>query len=88
MSPTWEQERAATDRGLRDDKIPVADPAAAPLGADEQAAGARTPPELISRSRPAADASHGTESGGDLIPLAAIGAVALVTAAALLAPLI
>ena len=87
MSANWEQERAAIDRGLEGDKIPAADPAAAPLGADEQAADARTPAEHIARSRPVADAWHGTQSGGDLIPLAAIGAVAANAAAALLAPL-
>lgn len=87
MSANWEQERAAIDQGRRGDKIPVGDPAAAPLGADEQAADARTAPEHIARPRPAMDARHGTDSGGDLIPLAAIGAVAAVTAAALIAPL-
>jgi hypothetical protein len=87
MSANWEQERAAIDHGLRGDKIPFADPAAAPLGADEQAADARTPPEHIAQPRPIADGWHGTQSGGDLVPLAAIGAVAAITAAALVAPL-
>lgn len=88
MSANWEQERAAIDQGRRDDKIPFGDPAAAPLGADEQAADSRTPPDFIARPRPAVHTAHGTDSGGVVIPLAAIGVVAAVTAAALIAPLL
>ena len=83
----WEQERAAIDRGRRGDKTPAEDPAAAPLGADEEAAGARTPPEQIGRPPPAPEAPHGGSSGSFLIPGLAIGAVALAVAIALLAPL-
>jgi hypothetical protein len=36
---TVEQLRDAIDRGRAGDKVPVLDPAAAPLGADEEAAG-------------------------------------------------
>ncbi len=38
--------RDATDRGLTGDKVPAADPAAAPLGTDDEAAGTRSPPEM------------------------------------------
>jgi len=38
--------RDATDRGLSGDKVPAADPAAAPLGTDDEAAGTRSPPEI------------------------------------------
>jgi len=41
-SATTEQLRRDIDRGLTGDKIPVEDPAAAPLGTDDEAAG--TPP--------------------------------------------
>ena len=87
MSANWEQERDAIDRGLRGDKIPVADPAAAPLGADEQAAGARTPAEHIGGPRRDPDSGPGAGPRGELIPLVGIVALALVTAAALVVPL-
>jgi len=38
--------RDATDKGLTGDKVPAADPAAAPLGTDDEAAGTRPPPEI------------------------------------------
>ncbi|WP_448206666.1 hypothetical protein [Azospirillum sp. sgz302134] len=38
--------RDATDKGLSGDKVPAADPAAAPLGTDDEAAGTRPPPEI------------------------------------------
>lgn len=38
--------RDSTDKGLTGDKIPAADPAAAPLGTDDEAAGTRPPPEI------------------------------------------
>jgi hypothetical protein len=37
--PTAEAERATTDRGGFADKVPAPDPAAAPLGTDDEAAG-------------------------------------------------
>ena len=38
--------RDATDKGLTGDKVPAADPAASPLGTDDEAAGTRPPPEI------------------------------------------
>lgn len=38
-----EQLRDDIDSGRTGDKVPVADPAAAPLGSDDEAAGTRTP---------------------------------------------
>jgi len=38
---TVEQERAAIDSGYTGDKVAMTDPAAAPLGSDDEAAGAR-----------------------------------------------
>jgi hypothetical protein len=84
VSRNWEQERAEIDRGWRGDKVPVSDPAAAPLGADEEAAGARTKPSEIGKGRAEPVAPHGTESGGSAVPLVAIGTVAAATVAALL----
>jgi hypothetical protein len=40
--------RADIDRGLTGDKVPATDPAAAPLGTDDEAAGT-TPPHGVSR---------------------------------------
>ena len=87
MSANWEQERDAIDHGLRGDKIAFPDLAVAPLGADEQAAGARTPAEHIGRSRRDPDSGPGAGPRGELFPLVGIVAVSLVTAAALVAPL-
>ena len=38
--------RDSIDKGLSGDKVPAADPAAAPLGTDDEAAGTRPPPEI------------------------------------------
>ena len=46
----WFQARHKTDSGKTRDKVDYPDPAAAPLGTDEEAGGARTPPEEIARS--------------------------------------
>jgi hypothetical protein len=43
--------RADIDSGRTGDKVPAADPAAAPLGTDEEAAGTPTAPEAIARAR-------------------------------------
>jgi hypothetical protein len=43
--------RAEIDSGRTGDKVPVADPAAAPLGTDEEAAGTPTVPEAIAQAR-------------------------------------
>lgn len=46
----WPQARGRIDRGETGDKVAVADPAAAPLGADAEAGGAVTAGEHIARS--------------------------------------
>lgn len=46
----WSQARQATDSGKTKDKVDHPDPAAAPLGTDEEAGGARTTPEDIAES--------------------------------------
>lgn len=49
----WSQVRHKTDRGGTHDKVNFPDPAAAPLGTDEEAGGARTPEEDIARAEQA-----------------------------------
>ena len=49
--PTTEQLRHDIDSGRTGDKIPVGDPAAAPLGTDEEAAGAPPSPGAIAAAR-------------------------------------
>jgi hypothetical protein len=43
--------RAHIDRGRTGDKVPAADPATAPLGTDEEAAGTSPAPETIAQVR-------------------------------------
>jgi hypothetical protein len=43
--------RAEIDSGRTGDKVPAADPALAPLGTDEEAAGTPAAPETIARAR-------------------------------------
>jgi hypothetical protein len=43
--------RAEIDSGRTGEKVPAADPAAAPLGTDEEAAGTPTAPEAIAQAR-------------------------------------
>lgn len=46
----WSQVRKRTDSGKTGDKVNSPDPAAAPLGTDEEAGGARTSEEDIARA--------------------------------------
>lgn len=46
----WSQVRKQTDSGKTGDKVDFPDPAAAPLGTDEEAGGARTSEEDIARA--------------------------------------
>ena len=48
---TSAQLRDDIDRGLTGDKVAAADPAAAPLGTDEEAAGTPPSPEVIAEAR-------------------------------------
>jgi hypothetical protein len=47
MTPTISKLREDIDRGRGGDKVNVADPAAAPLGTGEEAAGTPVPPEAV-----------------------------------------
>lgn len=47
---TSDQLRTAIDRGAAGDKIPFPDPAAAPLGTDDEAAGAPSTPSQIAEA--------------------------------------
>ncbi|KAA0678837.1 hypothetical protein [Roseomonas genomospecies 6] len=59
--------RDAIDKGQTGDKIPAADPAAAPLGTDDEAAGTRPPPSTgaVDRAPPDARAPSGHSKGAD-----------------------
>lgn len=46
----WSQARHKTDSGKTQDKVDYPDPAAAPLGTDEEAGGERTPQDAIAKS--------------------------------------
>lgn len=46
----WSQARKQADSGKVHDKVAYPDPAAAPLGTDEEAGGARTSPEAIAEA--------------------------------------
>jgi hypothetical protein len=48
---TTERLRDDIDRGRRGDKVPFPDPAAAPLGTDDEAAGTSPEPARIARAR-------------------------------------
>ncbi|MBS7539496.1 hypothetical protein [Ancylobacter lacus] len=56
--PTVDRLRHDIDRGLTGDKVPFPDPAAAPLGTDDEAAGTPASPEAIAHARR-------VEAGGD-----------------------
>ncbi|WP_376958346.1 hypothetical protein ABNQ39_00960 [Azospirillum sp. A26] len=61
--------RADIDRGLTGDKVPATDPAAAPLGTDDEAAGT-TPPHGISRDAVVPSSQRmppGQKKGGDTL---------------------
>jgi hypothetical protein len=84
-----EQLRAAIDRGLTGDKVCWSDPAAAPLGADDEAAG--TPPSAADVSAAhSAELRPDWEQRGPLrtsgAPLIIVGVIA-VTAIAIIAGL-
>lgn len=84
--PTAESERATTDRGGFADKVPAPDPAAAPLGTDDEAAGQPSDGEAREarprvEGRPAAIKAGPAPSGREwwiavpvLVILAALGA--------------
>jgi hypothetical protein len=74
--PTSEQLRSAIDRGRTWDKVPVLDPAAAPLDTDSEAAGTPASREAVAAAMREEIHDHG--AGGDrsgMMPLA-VAAVA------------
>lgn len=86
-----EQLRDDIDSGRTGDKVPAADPAAAPLGADDEAAGTRTPAEATQRPAespgPGPVRAHSSASGRGRTARVAILAGGGVLAAIVLAAL-
>ena len=87
---TTEQLRHAIDSGATGDKVDAVDPAAAPLGTDEEAAGTPVPPEaaesaLRDESRRPSVAKPHPFRVPMIVAVATAAAVALVTAATLAA---
>jgi len=82
---TAEQLRSDIDSGRTGDKVPAPDPAAAPLGTDEEAAGTPIPSEAIAASRAqeivapaqAAQSRRGLGASWVLIAFVALAAAAL-----------
>ena len=92
---TVAQLRDDIDSGRTRDKVPASDPAAAPLGTDNEAAGTPPPAELVQRARTAeatargepagtATAASGRQPVGDrgMIPPVVIAFIAIALAAA------
>jgi hypothetical protein len=79
---TAAQLRQDVDSGATGDKVPVLDPATAPLGTDAEAAGAPPPPEMVAALRQAERAERRapldpTDTQADRRGLRPIGALAL-----------
>ncbi len=82
--PTTAQLRDDIDHGRTGDKVAASDPAVAPLGTDEEAAGTPVPPEAVAEARRYelrhAAAPHRAEERGYsfwiLVGIAIISAVA------------
>lgn len=101
---TTEQLRDAIDRGATGSKVPYPDPAAAPLGTDDEAAGAAPDPQSVSqayRQETANAAAHradarDTSAGNGLpgtrrhvaLPILLLGAAAAVVVMVLLGALL
>ncbi|HEX5512994.1 MAG TPA: hypothetical protein VFY81_01230, partial [Gammaproteobacteria bacterium] len=60
--------RGRTDRGKTHDKVNFPDPAAAPLGTDEEAGGARTAEEDIARSERQREPAFKNQRPGEASP--------------------
>jgi hypothetical protein len=61
----WSQARDRTNRGKTHDKVDFPDPAAAPLGTDEEAGGARTAEEDIARAERQREPGHKDNRPGE-----------------------
>lgn len=70
VGKTYAQLRDAIDRGQTGSKVPYPDPAAAPLGTDDEAGGAPTDPELIEQvmQRETANPARHDENSGNALP--------------------
>jgi hypothetical protein len=82
---TVEQLRSGIDRGRARDKVSGFDPAAVPLGADDEAGGTPVTPDRVELAQRHVDAAPRTHNDGGVLPyVAAIGTIAgiLVLAAA------
>jgi hypothetical protein len=77
---TTERLRADIDSGRTRDKIPVSDPAAAPLGTDEEAAGTPISKERVAlaRSQEVVGEPREESKGGALVYVAMLASVAIV----------
>jgi hypothetical protein len=77
---TPERLRADIDSGRTRDKIPVSDPAAAPLGTDEEAAGTPVSKERVALARSQEVVGEPPEEtkGGALVYVAMLASVAIV----------
>lgn len=60
---TTEQLRDDIDSGRTRDKVPARDPAAAPLGTDDEAAGTTPAPEVVANARHAEAVARGAAKG-------------------------
>lgn len=88
---TVSQLRQDIDSGATGDKVPMPDPAAAPLGTDDEAAGAPPEPDLVEAARRAERAGrrspehpadrpedpHGVRLAGILATILALAAIAI-----------
>lgn len=74
-SPTTDQLRASIDRGAQGDKVDWPDPAAVPLGADEEAGG-QSPDDAL-RQQDAAPSPEATPRKRDMIGVWVYVAVAV-----------
>lgn len=64
----WSQARKRTDQGKAHDKVNYPDPAAAPLGTDEEAGGARTSEEDIAHAERQREPSFKNKRSGEASP--------------------
>jgi hypothetical protein len=77
---TVDRLRADIDRGVTGEKVPASDPAAAPLGTDDEAGGAPPTPreiEMEARSRPTPPPQT-SERGGRPVWVWAVGVLVVV----------
>ena len=85
MAATVEQLRRGTDQGRTRDKVPGFDPAAAPLGADEEAAGTPVSPErvAIDRENSVDEGPRNNEDGAKWVYIVIVVVVATVLVGAI-----